>query len=64
MYLYFSLITNLEKLGPVFSKFQVPLLLTHPELVASTPLLVPNWIPGNQHFWTLVYPNRSPTTLL
>ena len=39
MYLYFSLKTNLEKWGPVFSKFQVPLLLTHPELIASTPLM-------------------------
>ena len=39
MYLYFSLKTNLEKCRPVFSKFQVPLLLTHPELIASTPFM-------------------------
>ena len=36
---YFSLKTNLNKRGSAFSKFRVPLLLTHPELIISTPFM-------------------------
>ena len=39
MYPYFSLKTTLKKPGPAFSKFRVPLLLTHPERIISTPIM-------------------------
>ena len=39
MYPYFSLKTNSKKRGPGFSKFRLPLLLTHPKRIISTPIM-------------------------
>lgn len=39
MYPYFSLKTNSKKRRPAFSKFRVPLFLTYPELIISTPFM-------------------------